>query len=64
MKEFFLGLVDTLIIICMLMVVIPVQAVALIASNVGDFLCRLLEEVKDSSVRLVERGQNQAKQKN
>jgi RNA-binding protein YlmH len=48
----------------MLMVVIPVQAVALVASNVGDFLCRLLEEIKDSSVRLVERGQSQAKQKN
>lgn len=64
MKEFFLGLVDTLIIICMLMVVIPVQVVALIASNVGDFLCRLLEEVRDFSVRVVEHGQNQAKQKN
>ena len=64
MREFYLGLVDTLIVIFMLMVVIPVQLVALIASSVGDFLCRLLEEIRDSSVRHVEAGASQVKQKN
>ena len=61
MKEFYLGLVDTLIIIFMLMVVMPVQLVALTASSVGDFLCRSLEEFRDFNVRLVEAGQKEVK---
>ena len=61
MKEFYLGLVDTLIIIFMLMVVIPVQLVALLFSNAGDTLCSLLEEFRDFNVRIVDRGQKEVK---
>ena len=62
MREFFRGCLDTLTLICIMVLVMPVQVAAVIMFNVADILLRLLVSISGSSAYLADLGLSQQKQ--